>query len=242
MKPAMRRTAVLALLGLLAASTPALARDSSCADIETRATASWDGTGRFYLGREIAPVMGHQAAGWLERPEREAEERTDLLVRELRLRRGDVVADLGAGSGYFSFRMARLLPQGRVLAVDVQPEMLDIIRQRQRDGAPRNVEPVLAKPDDPGLAPASVDLVLLVDVYHELARPCEVMLGVKRALRPGGRVALVEYRAEDPRVPIKPLHKMTQRQAVRELEAVGLKWQRTVDVLPLQHLMFFTLL
>lgn len=239
MLSAMRFVALSALLVSIPASPTALARDSVCPDIQTRAAASWDGTGRFHMGREIAPVMGHQGAGWLERPERESEERPDLLVRELKLRPADVVADLGAGSGYFAFRMARLLPQGKVLAVDVQPEMLDIIRQRQRDGAPRSVEPVLARPDDPGLPPASVDLVLLVDVYHELAQPCEVMRAVARALRPGGRVALVEYRAEDPRVPIKPLHKMTQRQAIRELEAAGLKWQRTVDVLPWQHLMFF---
>jgi ubiquinone/menaquinone biosynthesis C-methylase UbiE len=198
-----------------------------------------DGTGKCYMGREIAQVMGHMGAAWLDRPEREKEERPSILIRNLGLAPGDVVADIGAGTGYFSLRIAPLVPKGRVLAVDIQPEMLAIIRDKQRDTGIGNVEPVLGAIDDPKLAPASVDLVLMVDVYHEFSHPREMMLAVVAALKPGGRVALVEYRGEDPGVPIKPLHKMTQAQARNELAAVGLQWIETRDVLPWQHLMFF---
>ena len=191
------------------------------------------------MGREIAQVMGHMGAAWLDRPEREQEERPSVLIRNLGLAPDDVVADIGAGTGYFSLRIAPLVPKGRVLAVDIQPEMLDIIRGKQRDTGIGNVEPVLGAIDDPKLAPASVDLVLMVDVYHEFSHPREMMLAIVAALKPGGRVALVEYRGEDPGVPIKPLHKMTQAQAQQEMAAVGLQWIETRDVLPWQHLMFF---
>lgn len=216
------------------------AHADGCASVyETRPQTRVDGTGRFYMGREIAPVMGHLGAAWLERPEREAEERPSLLLAHLGLRRTDVVADIGAGTGYFSFRMAPLVPAGRVIAVDVQPQMLMRIDTRKRETRVQNLQTVLGSAGDPGLPPESVDLVLMVDVYHELAQPCEMMHAVARALRPGGRVVLAEYRAEDPRVPIKPLHKMTQAQAIRELRAAGLVWTHTVDALPWQHLMFF---
>ena len=183
--------------------------------------------------------MGHLGASWLERPEREAEERPSLLILKLGLKPADVVADIGAGTGYFAFRMAPLVPKGKVLAVDIQPEMLAIVRDKAQRNGIANVQPVLGKEDDPALAPGSVDLVLMVDVYHEFSRPCEMMRAVVQALRPGGRVALVEYRAEDPSVPIKPLHKMSRAQAEKEMAAVGLKLQRTFDGLPWQHLMFF---
>lgn len=201
--------------------------------------ASRDGIGRFYMGREIAQVMGHLGAGWLERPGREREERTDLLLASLALAPDDVVADLGAGTGYFTLPIARRLPGGRVLAVDLQPEMLGIIRERAAAEGLGNVELVQASAQDPGLPPETVDWVLMVDAYHEFSHPREVMQAVFRALRAGGRVALVEYRAEDPSVPIKPLHKMSEAQARRELEAVGLAWVGTLDVLPQQHLILF---
>ncbi len=206
---------------------------------DVRAVANPDATGRFYLGREIAPVMGHTGAGWLERPEREVEEKPAALIRSLDLGPTDVVADIGAGTGYFSFRIAPLVPRGKVLAVDVQPEMLALIRDKRRRDGVANVEPVLGRSDDPGLAPGSVDLALMVDVYHELSRPCEMMAGIVRALKPGGRLALVEYRGEDPDVPIKRLHKMTRAQSIREMEAAGLTHLRTIDTLPWQHLMLF---
>jgi SAM-dependent methyltransferase len=199
-----------------------------------------DGIGKCYMGREIAQVMGHEGAAWLDRPEREAEDAPGILLRSLGLKPTDTVADVGAGTGYFALRLAALVPQGRVLAEDVQPEMLQILEHKRREARLRNVQPMLGKPDDPRLPPASVDLVLLVDVYHEFAFPREMMQGIVRALKPGGRVALVEYRAEDPDVPIRATHKMSRAQARAEMQAVGLSWAGTLDVLPRQHLMFFT--
>jgi SAM-dependent methyltransferase len=205
----------------------------------TYARASRDGIGKFYQGREISHVMGHLGAGWLERPEREREERTDLLIKNLPLRPDSVVADIGAGTGYFSFPIAERVPQGKVLAVDIQPEMLAIIRARQADGAPANVEPVLGAVADVRLPPDSVDLILMVDAYHEFEYPFEMGRSMASALKPGGQLVLIEYRAEDRAVPIKPLHKMSERQAKIEMAALGLEWVRTEDFLPQQHFMVF---
>jgi precorrin-6B methylase 2 len=198
-----------------------------------------DGIGKFYMGREIAQVMGHQGAAWLERSSRELEERPNLLLAALELQPTDVVADIGAGTGYFSFRISRLVPEGQVLAVDIQPEMLDIITFLKQENQIENVEPVLGNETDPHLPPNHVDLALMVDAYHEFAYPKEMMEGIVQALQPGGRVVLAEYRGENPLIPIKGLHKMTQRQVKRELRSVGLVWEETKDVLPQQHLMIF---
>lgn len=204
------------------------------------ALASRDGIGKIYMGREIAKVMGHLGAGWLERPERVQEERTDLLLSLLALQPGDTVADIGAGTGYFSLPMARMVgPEGRVLAVDIQAEMLDIIDYRLREAGLSNVTTVLATPSDPGLPAGEVDAVLLVDAYHEFSHPFEVMSGIRDSLSERGRVILVEYRGEDPMVPIKPLHKMTVAQATREMAAVGLSLAQVHDALPWQHVMVF---
>ncbi len=202
--------------------------------------ASADGIGKRHLGREIAAVMGWQGAAWLERAEREREERTDLLLAALALRPGMVVADIGAGTGYLSRRMARgVAPGGKVLAVDVQPEMVAMLRQLATREGLQNLEPRLCAEDDVRLPAASVDLAIMVDVYHELAYPFEVLASIVRALKPGGELAFVEYRAEDPRVPIKPLHKMSEAQVRREAEQHALVWQRTVATLPWQHLVLF---
>jgi len=201
--------------------------------------ATRDGIGKIYMGREISHVMGHMGASWLERPQREREEKTSRLVRKLPLESGDTVADIGAGTGYFSFRMAERVPQGKVLAVDIQQEMLDIIETRKAEGFPQNVEPVLGTERDPRLAANSVDLILLVDAYHEFSWPREMGEAMARALKPGGRLILVEYRGEDPSIPIKRLHKMTQKQARKEMQAVGLEWESTGDFLPQQHFMIF---
>ncbi|MBM0108455.1 class I SAM-dependent methyltransferase [Steroidobacter sp. S1-65] len=192
------------------------------------------------MGREIAHVMGPAGATWLERPEREAEERPQLVIDALEIKAGQTIADLGAGSGYYSFRIAPLVGQkGRVLAIDVEPRMLRIISERARRGGVDNVTTVLGTPSDPNLEPNSVDLLFMVDVYHELEFPLETMTKVRAALKPGGRVALIEYRAEDPKVMIKPVHKMTERQIIRELTAAGFRHQKTVRSLPLQHLVIF---
>jgi ubiquinone/menaquinone biosynthesis C-methylase UbiE len=202
-------------------------------------TPSRDGIGKVYLGREISHVMGHRGAGWLERPTREREERTDLLIGRLPLQADHVVADIGAGTGYFSVPIARRVPDGKVLAVDIQQEMLDIIERRKRNGAPANIETVLGTITDPNLPTNGVDLILLVDAYHEFSHPYEMGKAMVDALKPEGKLVLIEYRAEDPAVPIKPLHKMSEKQAVREMRAIGLKHLRTEDFLPQQHFMVF---
>ena len=200
---------------------------------------SRDGIGKFYMGREISQVMGHLGAGWLERPKREQEERTDLLIKNMGLKKGDQVADVGAGSGYFSFRMAELVPDGKVFAVDISPQMLGIVRAKMASKKVTNVEPVLSTIKDIKLPPGSIDCVLIVDAYHEFSHPREMAQSIFNALREKGRLILIEYRMEDPRVPIKLLHKMTQKQAIEEISQVGLVWKKTLDVLPQQHFMIF---
>ncbi|MEM1269083.1 MAG: class I SAM-dependent methyltransferase [Bacteroidota bacterium] len=202
--------------------------------------ASRDGIGKFYMGREISQVMGHRGAGWLERPGREAEEKPEQVIDAMDLAPDAVVADIGAGTGYFAFRIAQRVPEGRVLGVDIQPEMLQMMSERALIAGVTNVEPVRGRVDDPNLPANTVDAALLVDAYHEFSHPREMQAGLLEALKPGGRVFLVEYRGEDPSVPIKPLHKMTEAQARLEWEAAGFTWQETLDFLPQQHVMVFT--
>ena len=199
-----------------------------------------NGIGTYYMGRQIAHVMGHEGAGWLERSGRRQEEGTDLLINALKLKPTDVVADLGAGTGFFSFQLAKKVPRGRVLAVDIQPEMItELLANKRRFNAP-NVRPVLGTTTNPALPADSVDLVLIVDAYHEFDHPREMGRAIRRALRPGtGRLALVEYRAEDVNVPIKPIHKMSVDQARKEMAVVGLTLVETIETLPQQHLMIF---
>lgn len=198
-----------------------------------------DGIGKFYMGREISHVMGHLGAGWLERPERERQERTDLLIAGLNLSEDFVVADIGAGTGYFSFPVAQRVPQGRVLSVDIQPEMLALIEQRKARENVANLETILGAEDDPRLPNNEIDLAFIVDAYHEFSFPREMGERLKEALTPGGQLVLVEYRAEDPRVPIKPLHKMSEKQVKQEMAAIGLTWVRTESYLPQQHVLIF---
>ena len=205
----------------------------------TKGPQSHDGIGKYYMGREISHVMGHLGASWLERPEREREEKTTLLVENLGLNPTDVVADIGAGTGYFAFRMAPLVPEGKVLAVDIQQEMLDMIQQKKEKLGVSNIELILGEEQSPKLPPNGVDCVLYVDVYHELSYPREMMENIYQALRPGGRVILVEYRLEDPSVPIKRLHKMSLEQCKKEMQAVGLSFVENRSMLPRQHFMIF---
>jgi SAM-dependent methyltransferase len=207
---------------------------------EFRAEHSPDGIGKFFLGREIAQVMGHEAADWLERPERQAEERPDLLMAALKVPAGATVADIGAGTGYYTWRLAQAVgPRGRVLAEDIQPEMLERLRSELARRGFTNVVPTLGSITDPKLPANSVDLVLLVDVYHEFSDPFEMLTALTAALKPGGRIAFVEYRAEDPRVPIKLLHKMSEVQVRREAALHPLEWVETVRSLPWQHVIIF---
>lgn len=231
---------VLMILALLAAPVQALGDSPETQSYYQTGSASRDGIGKFYMGREISHVMGHLGAGWLERPTREREERTDLLLKKLSLNTTDNVVDLGAGTGYFSFPIAAIVTAGKVLAIDIEPEMLRLIEQRKSDDKVENIDTVLASETHPNIPQASVDLVLLVDAYHEFSHPREVMDGVVKGLKSGGRVVLVEYRGEDRAVPIMRLHKMTQQQAKKEMTAVGLQWLRTDHYLPQQHVMIFT--
>ena len=237
--PAPLSIIVYALWALLITSA-SLARSATEAEgLYTHGTPSRDGIGKFYYGREISQVMGHRSAAWLERQSRLRDEAPDAAVRAMQLTSDAVVADIGAGTGYFTFRLAAQVPDGRVYAVDIQDEMLDIIRKRMQRRTVINVLPVKGESDKPMLPPGAIDAVLLVDAYHEFAYPYEMMRGIVRALRPGGKMYLIEYRGEDPRIPIKPLHKMTQQQAIREMQAVGLSWVETRDILPTQHFMVF---
>ena len=198
------------------------------------------GIGKFYMDREISFVMGHRAAGWLNRPERIREEMPDDVVANMGLESDHVVADIGAGSGYFSFRIADRVPAGKVLAVDIQPEMLQLIERQKTDTGVANIEGVLGQVDNPNLAPNSIDAAIMVDAYHEFSHPFEMINGIYNALRPGGRIFLLEYRGEDDSVPIRPLHKMTEEQVVKEMSVFGLEWTETLDFLPWQHMMIFT--
>jgi SAM-dependent methyltransferase len=208
-------------------------------DVYQQKSASSDGIGKVYMGREISQVMGHQGAMWLERPTREFQEQPSKIVTALDLKDTDVVADMGAGTGYMSFRIAPKVSDGKVFAVDIQPEMLDIIEFYKKRTKINNVEPVLATVTNPNLPAKSVDLALMVDAYHEFEYPKEVMEGVVKSLKPGGRAVLVEYRGENPFLAIKRLHKMTQKQVKKEMQAVGLTWKETKELLPQQHLMIF---
>jgi len=212
---------------------------SDTGDVYSQKPPSRNGTGKVYMGREISTVMGHRGARWLQRPSRADNEKPGLLVDSMNLAPSDVVADIGAGTGYFTFRIAPRVPDGRVFAVDIQPEMLAIMRDSIETTGVDNVTPVRGTGTDPNLPADSLDAALMVDAYHEFSHPREMMLNLKDALVPGGRVYLVEYRKEDPSIPIKPLHKMTEAQARKEMTAAGFEWVATEDMLPRQHVMIF---
>lgn len=237
----MKLPLLLAITAFAATAAPSSAAEITHTNrYEFRRVHSRDGIGKFYLGREIAHVMGHQAADWLERPERDQEEHTSKLVEHLRARPGDVVADIGAGTGYFTRRLAQKIgPTGTVLAVDIQPEMLELLTNAMAQAGVTNVKPVLGTITDPKLPTNGVDLAFMVDVYHEFDHPYEMMDAIARSLKPEGRVVFVEFRGEDPNVPIKPLHKMTEAQVRKEMAVLPLEWVETISVLPRQHIIVF---
>ena len=207
---------------------------------ETRADHDPNGIGKIFLGREIAQVMGHEAAGWLERPGREREERPDLLLPALKIKPGDAVADIGCGSGYYTRRLAKAVgTNGLVFAEDIQPEMLDLLTNKLAAENIFNVKPVLGTVTDPKLPRASVDLILLVDVYHEFDHPFEMVAAMCASLKPGGRIVFVEFRGEDPAVQIKRVHKMTEAQVRLEMGQHPLEWVETIGTLPQQHIIVF---
>tara|TARA_B100001123_G_scaffold316095_1_gene353918 strand:- start:32 stop:778 length:747 start_codon:yes stop_codon:yes gene_type:complete len=198
------------------------------------------GIGKFYMGREISHVMGHRGARWLERPEREREEGTTEMINCLKLKPGDNVADIGVGTGYIAWRMAKKIgPKGTVYGVDIQPEMLEHLKRNMGKRGLANVKGVMGTIKNPKLPPNSIDLAIMVDVYHEFSFPHEMMQGIVNSLKPGGRVVFVEYRAEDPKVPIKKLHKMSIAQVKKEAALFPLKHVETYKKLPWQHVIFF---
>lgn len=193
-------------------------------------------------GREFARPMSATGAAWLDRDDRQREENTELSLRLLEVQRGSVIADIGAGSGYYSTRLARLVgPEGRVYANDIQPAMLDIIRGRIEQERIPNIDLVLGTTTDPRLPRAAVDLAIMVDVYHEFAEPQVMLRRIRESLKPGGRLVLLEYRGEDPKVPILPAHKMTVAQARTEVEAEGFRLTSVRTELPWQHVLIFTI-
>ncbi|MBE0544537.1 MAG: class I SAM-dependent methyltransferase [Verrucomicrobia bacterium] len=238
------RTTLVLICGIGIVAHVACSAESSAPSpaprYETRAEHDPNGIGKFFMGREIAHVMGHQAADWLERPEREREERTDLLIPALKLKHGDSVADIGCGSGYHTRRLAKAVgTNGMVFAVDIQSEMLALLTNRLAAEKVFNVRPVLGTNTDPELPRASVDLILMVDVYHEFDHPFEMVAAMCAALKPGGRIVFVEFRAEDPNVPIKVVHKMSEIQVRKEMSVQPLEWVETIGVLPQQHIIVF---
>ncbi len=193
-----------------------------------------------YLGRRIAQTMHYAGAEWLIRDEREREERCSLMLANLGVRRGMTIVDMGCGNGFYALQMAQLVgSRGQILAVDIQPEMLSLMRDRMEEAGVENITPILGSLHDPRLPPDSVDLILLVDVYHEFSHPEYMLQAMRDSLKDDGQIVLVEYRAEDPNVPIRPLHKMTKEQILLELRSNGFKLTREFDELPWQHMMFF---
>ena len=198
---------------------------------------SRDGIGKFYKGREISKVMGHFGAAWLERESRSVEENPKLAVKLLNLKKNMIVADFGAGTGYFTSHLAEQC--SLVFAIDIQPEMIELNKKNMKSKNLKNVQYILNTPKKTKLPINSVDLILLVDVYHELEFPFEVLNDMKKALKPNGLIVLLEFRAEDPRVPIKPLHKMSVSQISKEMNFIGLELFRNIQKLPRQHMLFF---
>jgi ubiquinone/menaquinone biosynthesis C-methylase UbiE len=207
---------------------------------ETRPVGDPNGIAKWFMGRQIAHVMGHQAADWLERPEREDEEKTELMVDALKFREGEVVADIGVGSGYVARKISkRIGATGVIYGVDIQQEMLDVLAKRMAMFRITNVKPVLGETNDPKLPPESCDTMIMVDVYHEFDQPYEMITAMVKALKPGGRIVFVEYRGEDPNVPIKTVHKMTEAQVKKEMSVQPLEHAETIGTLPWQHIIVF---
>jgi len=232
-------TVLLFLFATFLQSNECIAQNSIVENKYIFKEGDFNGIGKWYMGREIAYVMGYQGIGWLERSEREKEENVSKLIKNMRIKSNDVIADIGAGSGYHTFRMASLAPNGLVYAVDIQTEMLMTIENKKTFSEISNVETILGTEKSVQLPKNSVDKILMVDVYHEFSFPLEMIFSMKNALKSNGELFLIEYRAEDPLVPIKRIHKMSQKQAVKEMEAAGFKLRKNIENLPWQHCMVF---
>lgn len=198
-----------------------------------------NGIKKWYMGRQIAHVMSHYGIDWLERPEREVEENTSLLIKNLNLKPGMHIADIGAGSGYYTRLLSKRIGNGKVYAVDVEPQMISYLNERIKEEKLANIVTVQGSETAVSLPPSSIDMMLLVDVYHEFSFPYEMGLSMFNALKPNGKLVLVEFRSEDNNVPIKTIHKMSEAQAIKELKAVGFRLEKNINNLPWQHCMVF---
>jgi len=236
----MKRLYTLVLLfSFLFISNKSFSQELIQEDYYTFKRGDYNGIGKWYMGREIANVMGFQGIGWLERSEREKEENVSSLIKNMKIKSNEVIADIGAGSGYHVFRIASLVTNGLVYAVDIQPEMLMAIEKTKEFKKVENIKTILGTEKTVELPKNSVDKILMVDVYHEFSFPVEMINSIKNALKPNGELFLIEYRAEDLKVPIKRIHKMTEEQAVKEMKAAGLVLKENIDNLPWQHCMVF---
>ena len=236
----MKRLYTLVLLfSFLFISNKSFSQEIIQEDYYTFKRGDYNGIGKWYMGREIAYVMGFQGIGWLERSEREKEENVSSSIKNMKIKSNEVIADIGAGSGYHAFRIASLVTNGLVYAVDIQPEMLMAIEKTKEFKKVENIKTILGTEKTVELPKNSVDKILMVDVYHEFSFPVEMINSIKNALKPNGELFLIEYRAEDLKVPIKRIHKMTEEQAVKEMKAAGLVLKENIDNLPWQHCMIF---
>ena len=230
---------LLILISCFLTSNESIAQADSFDTKYTYKRGDFNGIGKWYMGREIAYVMGFQGIDWLERSEREIEEDVSTLIKNMKIKTNDTIADIGAGSGFHVFKMAPLAKNGLVYAVDIQPEMLEAIELKKRSKKVSNVETVLGSEKSINLPKNSLDKILLVDVYHEFSYPAEMVESIKNALKPNGQLFLIEYRGEDSSVPIKKIHKMTEKQSIAEMEVAGFKLIENIDNLPWQHCMIF---
>ncbi|QLG44890.1 class I SAM-dependent methyltransferase [Costertonia aggregata] len=235
----MKRISILLFLCTIMLSLQQCTGQSNTKNTYSYKKGDANGIGKWYMGREIAHVMGFQGMSWLNRPEREKEENVSKLLKNMNIKVGDTIADIGAGSGYHVFKMAPLAKNGLIYAVDIQKEMLAEIRRKKKNTTDKNIRVVKGTDTSVNLPENSVDKVLMVDVYHEFNHPVEMVNSIKKALRPKGKLYLIEYRGEDSGVPIKKLHKMTEAQAVKEMKAAGMVLEKNIDNLPWQHCMVF---
>lgn len=231
------------LLLLLFAASSCKSQNNNTSDKNTYTFKKGDrnGIGKWYLNREIAYVMGYEGINWLERSTREKEENTSKLIKNMNIQPTDIIADIGAGSGYHVFKMAPLANKGAVYAVDIQPEMLQAILESKQYEIHKNIELIQGDEKNVNLPENTFDKVLMVDVYHEFNFPKEMIVSIKKALKKNGKIYLIEYRAEDNTVPIKEIHKMSEKQAIKEMKAAGFRLDTNIDNLPWQHCMVFVM-
>ena len=232
-------TVLLLLLNILLFSNKSLSQNNTNDQKYIYKKGDYNGIGKWYMDREIAYVMGYEGIGWLERSEREKEENVSKLIQNMGIKPNDTIADIGAGSGYHVFRIAPIANKGMVYAVDIQTEMLMAIENIKETSKIKNIKTILGSEESVYLPENSVDKILMVDVYHEFSFPIEMITSIKSALKPEGELFLIEYRAEDRNVPIKKIHKMSEKQAVKEMNAAGFKLKKNINNLPWQHCMIF---